>query len=603
MKPAVVVGPALLLCAALLGSGCVTRTVYVVDDRDDEPLPAAPRAVASAEPAPRYEDDAGISRVEDFYEPLSPYGRWVHTPLYGMVFIPSAAVVGAGFRPYTHGHWVQTEWGWTWVDRHPFGWATGHYGRWYYDTSYGWVWVPGTAWAPAWVSWRTGGGYVGWAPMPPGAAFGGVYTVYETSWVFVSYSSMGVGYVGNALIVGPAYRTCYVSTSPYRETYVVYGRTYYRGPREDEVVRAGGRVVHRPIRDVDNEAAVTRPPTGTARGRDDDGGRRPGRVGRDDERDGEHGQRDGGARGNPRDRDDDPRGDRDGSERGDERDVGRGDPNRGHGNDPERDDADNPGRGEPGRPDGRGPVDGRGRGHDDRGRPIGLVDERGAIVDDASPRIDPATGAVRDRGDVGVGVRTPDDVGVGHDERPPVAGERGTPARPDATDLRSPWRDDERPQDRDQEDPEKFRPITDPMGTPARPLDGPPQSPRTGARDALTPARPIEARPTEPYLEGRPGLRADPRARPERGPVGGRPSFDAPAAEQPTVDPRSPVTPSRPSGLDRTPRPSERPSVGAPRPGPQPEAQPAGEQQPQGKGKKTKATKKSSGKKSDAPKK
>ena len=31
--------------------------------------------------------------------------------------------------------------------------------------SYGWVWVPGYEWGPAWVSWRTGGDYVGWAPL------------------------------------------------------------------------------------------------------------------------------------------------------------------------------------------------------------------------------------------------------------------------------------------------------------------------------------------------------------------------------------------------------------------------------------------------------
>ena len=599
MKPAFAIGPALALTTALAGSACVTRTVYVVDDRDDAPLPAAPRATASAEPAPRYEDDAGISRVEDFYEPLSPYGRWVHTPLYGMVFIPSAAVVGAGFRPYTHGHWVQTEWGWTWVDHHPFGWATGHYGRWYYDTSYGWVWVPGTAWAPAWVSWRTGGGYVGWAPMPPGAAFGGVYTVYETSWVFVSYSSMGVGYVGSALVVGPAYRTCYVSTSPYRETYVVYGRTYYRGPREDDVVRAGGHVVHRPIRDVDNERAVTRPPEGTARGRDDDGGRRPGRGSRDDQRDDD-------ARGNPRGRDDDERSDGDDDGRGHPRDRGepdRGEPNRGHGNDPDRSDDDNPGRGrgEPGRPDQRDPSDGRG-GRDDHGRPASIVDERGGIVNDATPRMDPAAGAVRDRGDVGVGVTGPDGVGVGRDERAPVGGDRGNPVRPDAPAVRYPWRDDERPQDRDEEDPEKFKPINDPYGTVVRPLDGPPVGPRAGERDLGTPARPLEPR-TDVRPEARPDVRLDPRARPERGPVVDRPSFEPPAVERPSSDPRGPVAPSRPSSLERTPRPSDRPAVGGTRPAPQPEAQPAAEQQPQGKGKKGKATKKADPKKADPKKK
>src|SRR5581483_11336207 len=49
------------------------------------------------------------------------------------------------------------------------GWATYHYGRWANLSGYGWVWFPGEDldWGPAWVSWRTGGDYVGWAPLPP----------------------------------------------------------------------------------------------------------------------------------------------------------------------------------------------------------------------------------------------------------------------------------------------------------------------------------------------------------------------------------------------------------------------------------------------------
>jgi len=37
--------------------------------------------------------------------------------------------------------------------------------------SVGWVWVPGDEWAPAWVSWRKGNDFVGWAPLPPDAHF------------------------------------------------------------------------------------------------------------------------------------------------------------------------------------------------------------------------------------------------------------------------------------------------------------------------------------------------------------------------------------------------------------------------------------------------
>ena len=46
-----------------------------------------------------------------------------------------------------------------------------HYGRWVYDPFDGWLWVPGYVWSPAWVVWRSGGGNIGWFPMPPDDEF------------------------------------------------------------------------------------------------------------------------------------------------------------------------------------------------------------------------------------------------------------------------------------------------------------------------------------------------------------------------------------------------------------------------------------------------
>jgi len=103
--------------------------------------------------------------VSYFYRPLAPYGDWVNVAPYGWVWIPYN--VSPDWRPYSEGRWIYTEYGWTWMSYEPWGWATYHYGRWYYDPWYGWVWVPGTQWAPAWVAWRWGGGWVGWAPLPP----------------------------------------------------------------------------------------------------------------------------------------------------------------------------------------------------------------------------------------------------------------------------------------------------------------------------------------------------------------------------------------------------------------------------------------------------
>lgn len=100
-----------------------------------------------------------------FYLPLSPYGKWVQHDVYGLAWFPQN--VPAGWRPYTVGHWIGTDYGWTWVSDEPWGWAVYHYGRWLDDDKYGWLWFPDSIWGPAWVIWRYSQDWIGWAPMPP----------------------------------------------------------------------------------------------------------------------------------------------------------------------------------------------------------------------------------------------------------------------------------------------------------------------------------------------------------------------------------------------------------------------------------------------------
>jgi hypothetical protein len=100
-----------------------------------------------------------------FYDQLSSQG--CDCGNYGHVFRPR---VPHGWRPYCNGHWVWTDRGWYWDSDEGFGWACFHYGRWIHEEDC-WCWVPGTEWAPGWVSWRTGGDYCGWAPLPPEAGF------------------------------------------------------------------------------------------------------------------------------------------------------------------------------------------------------------------------------------------------------------------------------------------------------------------------------------------------------------------------------------------------------------------------------------------------
>jgi hypothetical protein len=187
-----------------------------------------------------------------FYDELSPYGRWIDAPGQGYVWVPNA---GNDFRPYySSGHWVMTEYGNTWVSDYDWGWAPFHYGRWTNDPYYGWMWIPDTEWGPAWVSWRNGGGYYGWAPMAPGisinVAIGPRYTVANDWWVFIPNK-----YIYNPRFHqhyrGPRYNTTIINqTTIINNTYVYNNHRYISGPRRDDVERrTGQRVVTYDVRD------------------------------------------------------------------------------------------------------------------------------------------------------------------------------------------------------------------------------------------------------------------------------------------------------------------------------------------------------------------
>ncbi len=112
--------------------------------------------------------DGGVT-FSYFYYSLQPFGEWIQIDNDLIVWRPNVSFTG--WAPYTVGRWVWTDYGWYWDSYEPFGWATFHYGRWIYDDYYGWVWLPGYRWGPAWVEWRYNDDYIGWAPLPPYASF------------------------------------------------------------------------------------------------------------------------------------------------------------------------------------------------------------------------------------------------------------------------------------------------------------------------------------------------------------------------------------------------------------------------------------------------
>ena len=180
-----------------------------------------------------------------FYRKLDPYGDWIETGDYGFVFQPRPAAQSNDWRPYTNGHWVYTDAGWTWISEEPFGWATYHYGRWIRLRNVGWLWVPGEQWAPAWVSWRKGSDYVGWAPLPPEAHFDrqtgirnwadNYYDIGPEQYSFVPANEFGRKLSPREIV--PLERNVTIINQTTNVTNIVYNNSIVvdRGPSYDEL--------------------------------------------------------------------------------------------------------------------------------------------------------------------------------------------------------------------------------------------------------------------------------------------------------------------------------------------------------------------------------
>lgn len=200
-------------------------------------------------------EDTYVS-YNDFYQNLAPYGQWIEDPQYGYVWSPNE---DGSFRPYyTAGHWVMTDYGNTWISDYPWGWACFHYGRWTYDTYYGWLWIPGNDWGPAWVSWREGDGYFGWAPLAPGFSFGSSAADYSCPndwWVFIphqyiytsNYYRIWYGSRGNSRII----HNTHFMNNTFENNHV----TYVSGPHAMQVEQ----VTHQPVQvfKLSNSASLT----------------------------------------------------------------------------------------------------------------------------------------------------------------------------------------------------------------------------------------------------------------------------------------------------------------------------------------------------------
>lgn len=123
------------------------------------------------------------------------YGEWVWNSLYGFVWQPNYArkYPTGDWQPYVHGSWTSFDNQLFWVPQEPWGWVPYHLGVWVWDKDIGWMWIPGDAFAPAWVTWEFFAGFYMWKP----------WSLYD--WYYSSLSSTKDGYYGNPWASYPGY--------------------------------------------------------------------------------------------------------------------------------------------------------------------------------------------------------------------------------------------------------------------------------------------------------------------------------------------------------------------------------------------------------------
>lgn len=200
-----------------------------------------------------------------FYTTLAPHGAWVEIDNGLLAWHP--AHVSVRWSPYQLGQWVWTSNGWYWDSYEPFGDITYHYGRWFNDNYYGWLWVPDKEWGPAWVEWRYDNDYIGWAPLSPyatfsitaGLRFSVQYNTPWNNWLFVSYRHFCEPRLSVYYIPSASKHRIFVNTK-YRTDYIYEGNRIVNRGVDRTFIERQGRVTirERDIVRVDNPRANIR---------------------------------------------------------------------------------------------------------------------------------------------------------------------------------------------------------------------------------------------------------------------------------------------------------------------------------------------------------
>jgi hypothetical protein len=95
------------------------------------------------------------------------HGEWLWDRYFGYVwrpFLNGHSYPWGGWMPYTYGRWTSVQGQLFWVPGETWGWVPYHLGFWVWNKNKGWLWIPGSVFAPAWVDWACCSGYYCWRP-------------------------------------------------------------------------------------------------------------------------------------------------------------------------------------------------------------------------------------------------------------------------------------------------------------------------------------------------------------------------------------------------------------------------------------------------------
>jgi len=116
-------------------------------------------------PKPIQKLPRAVFHFAQFYS--SVYGEWLWDEYYGYVWRPfyNDVYPWGNWSPYVYGRWTYLNGSLFWVPEEPWGWVPYHLGIWQWDEKHGWVWIPGSMFAPAWAVWDFYFGYYSWKPL------------------------------------------------------------------------------------------------------------------------------------------------------------------------------------------------------------------------------------------------------------------------------------------------------------------------------------------------------------------------------------------------------------------------------------------------------